>query len=205
LVEHEEKIRREQFWFREDLFGGLIMGKGKIKASWNCARIRNGVLNLRSLKLTSSMLNILKVKDITFDVCLEPISSSKEDAIISSGQDGDEISCKFREMVGLKWTINNHLNVPKKVCIRIEPVQDFDNGLLDYHLQGRMAWSGSLQKVLEEIPPNSSIDYVLPVYFFSPGHFKFIYHCELVGNIIEHSKNGENIWWGDSPVIIHVV
>ncbi|ORY48000.1 hypothetical protein LY90DRAFT_703240 [Neocallimastix californiae] len=205
LVEHEEKIRKEQFWFKEDLFGGLILGKGKISATWNCSRIRNGILNLRTLKLTSSMLNILKVKDITFDVCLEPLKSTKENAIISSGQDGDEISCKLREMVGLKWTINNHLNVPKKVCIRIEPVQDFDNGLLDYHLQGRMAWSGSLQKVLEEIPPNSSIDYVLPVYFYSPGHFKFIYHCELVGNIKEHSKNGENIWWGDSPAIIHVV
>ncbi len=36
LVEHEEKIRKEQFWFREDLFGGLIMGKGKISATWNC-------------------------------------------------------------------------------------------------------------------------------------------------------------------------
>jgi len=205
LVEHEEKIRREQFWFREDLFGGLILGKGKISATWNCSRIRNGILSLRSLKLTSSMLNVLKVKDITFDVCIEPLNTTKEGAIISSGHDGDEISCKKREMVGLKWTINNHLNVPKKICMRIEPVQDFDNGLLDYHLQGRMAWSGSLQKVLEEIPPNSSIDYVLPVYFFSPGHFKFIYHCELVGNIKEHSKNGENIWWGDSPAIIHVV
>lgn len=36
LVEHEEKIRREQFWFKEDLFGGLILGKGKISATWNC-------------------------------------------------------------------------------------------------------------------------------------------------------------------------
>jgi len=205
LVDHEEKIRREQFWFKEDLFGGLIMGKGKISASWTCSRIRTGMLNLRNLKLTTSMLNILKVKDITFDVCLEPLASTKDDAIISSGQDGNEISCKLREMVGLKWTINNHLNEPKKVCIRIEPVQDFDNGLLDYHLQGRMAWSGSLQKVLKEIPPNSSIDYILPVYFFSPGHFKFIYHCEMVGNMKELSKNGENVWWGDSPAIIRVV
>jgi len=36
LVEHEEKIRKEQFWFKEDLFGGLILGKGKISATWNC-------------------------------------------------------------------------------------------------------------------------------------------------------------------------
>ena len=41
LVEHEEKIRREQFWFREDLFGGLILGKGKISATWNCVNIIN--------------------------------------------------------------------------------------------------------------------------------------------------------------------
>ncbi|CAG8555401.1 15541_t:CDS:10 [Funneliformis mosseae] len=152
----QERLSLALFWYREKLLQ-------KIKATWESSFTnQKGIVDIRSLRLNKSMLNVLKINEVSFGIDIEDASKKSS-----------------------------------KLCIRIQPVQSYSDGIMEWDLSKRMVWNGLLQTPLPKIAPKSSITYTLPICFFSRGDFKFLYHCEDV-----HTRT---MYFDTQPLIVEVV
>ncbi|KAJ1546600.1 hypothetical protein HK096_004946 [Nowakowskiella sp. JEL0078] len=177
----EELERRAIFWLKESLVGGLNT-PGRISAQWKIAD-RSGKLSLRSLVLLRSSVQILKTNEIEFSVQAIPRSINESPENAYSGRLGVNAAwCKVGQVIDLEWTIKNFTDIPAKLCLRVFPIQDFENGETTDNLQGRVVHQGSLQTILPELPSMntipSDVKHKIPVLFLSEGRFKFAYHVE---------------------------
>ncbi|CAB4432069.1 unnamed protein product [Rhizophagus irregularis] len=180
----QERLALALFWYREKLLQ-------KIKAIWE-SQLTNqkGVVDIRSLRLNKSMLNVLKINEISFGIDIEDGSKVTK---LSCNQ----FKCPVNEFVKMKFIIYNHQEKPSKLCIRIQPVQSYSDGIMEWDLSKRMVWNGLLQTPLPKIEPKSSVTYTLPICFFSRGDFKFLYHCEDV--------NSRIMYFDTQPLVVEVV
>ncbi|KAG0308658.1 hypothetical protein BGZ97_013306, partial [Linnemannia gamsii] len=74
LSSEDQAKERALFWFREELLKRVV-------ARWTCKDTsgRFGKFDLRTLRLTKPMLNVLKIEDISFLVTMEPTAAMDED------------------------------------------------------------------------------------------------------------------------------
>ncbi|KAF9105352.1 hypothetical protein BGX27_009660 [Mortierella sp. AM989] len=191
LSADELALERALFWFREDLLKRVV-------ARWSCkdASGRFGKFDLRSLRLTKSMLNVLKIEDISFLVTMEPTAAMAEDGQQTSDGDGGEAGqqkrrgleqigsnrwrCPVDQFAQIRFTVVNRSHMDVKLCLRMQPVQVHGDGTMEYDMGTRMAWHGVLQTPLAKLQPDSTTSHVLPVCFYSRGEFKVLYHAEDV-------------------------
>ncbi|CAJ0640760.1 11264_t:CDS:2, partial [Entrophospora sp. SA101] len=58
----QEKLQLALFWYREKLLQ-------KVKATWECLLTnQRGTVDIRSLRLNKSMLNVLKINEISYGI-----------------------------------------------------------------------------------------------------------------------------------------
>ncbi|KAF9350704.1 hypothetical protein BGX26_011184 [Mortierella sp. AD094] len=189
LSAEELALERSLFWFREDLLKRVV-------ARWSCkdASGRFGKFDLRTLRLTKSMLNVLKIEDISFLVTLEPTEAmtEEEQQVIDNGDAGqlkrrglEQIGsnrwrCPVDQFAQIRFTVVNRSHMDVKLCLRMQPVQVHGDGTMEYDMGTRMVWHGVLQTPLAKLQPDSTTAHVLPVCFYSRGEFKVLYHAEDV-------------------------
>ncbi|KAF9427066.1 hypothetical protein BGZ94_005533 [Podila epigama] len=191
LTAEEQTLERSLFWFREELLKRVV-------ARWTCkdASGRFGKFDLRTLRLTKSMLNVLKIEDISFLVRLEPTSADGKEKEEGEGEGEEEEKkeggrgleqigsnrwrCPVDQFAQIRFTVVNRSHMDVKLCLRIQPVQTHGDGTMEYDMGTRMAWHGVLQAPLAKLQPDSTTSHVLPVSFFSRGEFKVLYHAEDV-------------------------
>ncbi|KAJ3122079.1 hypothetical protein HK098_003143 [Nowakowskiella sp. JEL0407] len=168
LTAQEELSRRSSFWLKEALIGGLNRS-GRLTARWNCTN-RSGEFSLRSLKLSKSSAKVLLAEEIEFSVNAIPrkVSDLKN----------NEFSFKVGEVIDLEWTIQNLTDIPAKLCLRVFPTQDLENGEIQDDVTGKLVYQGALQTLLPEILPSGTVKHKIPVLFLSSGRYKFLYHAE---------------------------
>ncbi|KAG0346519.1 hypothetical protein BG004_001535 [Podila humilis] len=185
LTAEEQALERSLFWFREELLKRVV-------ARWTCkdASGRFGKFDLRALRLNRSMLNVLKIEDISFLVRLEPTEAMLEESMKGEGEESvrrglEQIGsnrwrCPVDQFSQIRFTVVNRSHMDVKLCLRMQPVQVHGDGTMEYDMGTRMAWHGVLQAPLAKLQPDSTTSHILPVCFFSRGEFKVLYHAEDV-------------------------
>ncbi|CAG8526638.1 6126_t:CDS:10 [Ambispora leptoticha] len=164
-TKEQERLILSLFWYREFLLK-------KLTATWECPTgHQKGTIDIRSLRLNKSMLNILRINDISFFVEIQEAPHITKLSL-------NRFRCPVNEFVHIRFVVFNRQEKPAKLCIRIQPVLSYSDGLMEYDLSGRVVWNGLLQTPLPNIDAKSSTTYTLPVCFFSRGDFQFLYHCE---------------------------
>ncbi|KAF9929847.1 hypothetical protein FBU30_001160 [Linnemannia zychae] len=182
LSSEEQAKERALFWFREELLKRVV-------ARWTCkdSSGRFGKFDLRTLRLTKPMLNVLKIEDISFLVTMEPTAAMNDnDAQGESSLGGlEQIGsnrwrCPVDKFAQIRFTVINRSHQDVKLCLRMQPVQVHGDGTMEYDMGTRMVWHGLLQAPLPKIQPDSTISHILPVCFYSRGEYKMLYHAEDV-------------------------
>ncbi|KAG0288601.1 hypothetical protein BGZ98_004203 [Dissophora globulifera] len=187
----DQALERALFWFREELLKRVV-------ARWSCkdASGRFGKFDLRTLRLNKSMLNVLKIEDISFVVRLEPTEAmleqqrqqqpplEQEDGLLRRGgleQIGsNRWRCPVDQFAQIRVTVVNRSHMDVKLCLRMQPVQVYEDGTMEYEMGTRMVWHGVLQAPLAKMHPDSMTSHILPVCFYSRGEFRMLYHAEDV-------------------------
>ncbi|KAF9576931.1 hypothetical protein EC968_000056 [Mortierella alpina] len=199
LSSEEQATERALFWFREELLKRVV-------ARWTCKDTsgRFGKFDLRTLRLTKSMLNVLKIEDISFLVKLESTAAmedeeGEQEQEQQQQQGGDEEKdkekkwygkleqigsnrwrCPVEQFAQIRFTVVNRSHMDVKLCLRMQPVQVHGDGTMEYDMGSRMVWHGVLQAPLSKLQPDSTTSHILPVCFYSRGEFKMLYHAEDV-------------------------
>ncbi|KAG1052966.1 hypothetical protein G6F43_004920 [Rhizopus delemar] len=167
MAPEQERAKLQMFWYRELLLD-------RVKSSWRCKTTgREGIIDLRSsLRLTPVQLNILKKQDIEFIV-------SMSDNQYTTGH--RQFECPVNNFVAMNVTILNRQEVrPVKLILRVQAVQNYNDGAKEYDLTEKLLMQGVSQLVLPEIPSNGEIVHTIPLCFLSIGKFEFLYHVEDV-------------------------
>ncbi|KAF9135840.1 hypothetical protein BGW39_011429 [Mortierella sp. 14UC] len=188
LSSEDQAKERALFWFREELLKRVV-------ARWTCKDTsgRFGKFDLRTLRLTKPMLNVLKIEDISFLVTMEPTAAmdggqdaDKEEEEEGSNRGGlEQIGsnrwrCPVEKFAQIRFTVVNRSHQNVKLCLRMQPVQVHGDGTMEYDMGTRMVWHGVLQTPLAKMQPDSTTSHVLPVCFYSRGEYKVLYHAEDV-------------------------
>jgi len=161
LSAEEQALERALFWFREELLKRVV-------ARWTCKDTsgRFGKFDLRTLRLTKSMLNVLKIEDISFLVTLEPTAAMDDaDQEQAPGQnEGSDTSKRGLEQIGsnrwrcpvdqfaqIRFMVVNRSHMDVKLCLRMQPIQVHGDGTMEYDMGTRMVWHGVLQAPLAKV------------------------------------------------------
>ncbi|KAG0222668.1 hypothetical protein BGW42_006404 [Actinomortierella wolfii] len=192
--EEDVQLERSLFWFREELLKRVV-------ARWTCRDNsgRYGRFDLRTLRLTKAMLNVLKIEDISFLVQMEATEAMLEELgeqrdKQTEGDEGQLVPplrrleqigsnrwrCPIETFAQIRVSVVNRSNKAVKLCLRMQPVQVHGDGTMEYDMGTRMAWHGVLQTPLAKLGPDSTTSHVLPVCFYGPGEYKILYHAEDV-------------------------
>lgn len=191
LSSEDQAKERALFWFREELLKRVV-------ARWTCKDTsgRFGKFDLRTLRLTKPMLNVLKIEDISFLVTMEPTATMDGDQDNSNKDEEEEGEgsnrggleqigsnrwrCPVEKFAQIRFTVVNRSHQDVKLCLRMQPVQVHGDGTMEYDMGDRMVWHGVLQAPLAKMQPDSTTNHVLPVCFYSRGEYKVLYHAEDV-------------------------
>lgn len=163
LSSEDQAKERALFWFREELLKRVV-------ARWTCKDTsgRFGKFDLRTLRLTKPMLNVLKIEDISFLVTMEPTATMDEDQdnnnkdVEEEGGEGssrgglEQIGsnrwrCPVEKFAQMRFTVVNRSHQDVKLCLRMQPVQVHGDGTMEYDMGDRMVWHGVLQSPLAKV------------------------------------------------------
>ncbi|KAK4453586.1 hypothetical protein QBC34DRAFT_434356 [Podospora aff. communis PSN243] len=144
-----ERANREAFWYREKILDSL-------KGTWRTtsgAR-RGGTVELRTMRLSSRMIEAIKVDEIGIDIQVvelsAPDSSDEEDSQTHRDTDTDHILVD--EFYEVRVRISNRTNAPIYPTLRLMPALCHRplNVALDF--TRKFAWNGTLQQALPLLP-----------------------------------------------------
>ncbi|KAL6875456.1 Trs120 domain-containing protein [Trichoderma longibrachiatum] len=140
-----ERANREAFWYRERLLDCL-------KATWRTTAVpkRSGAIELRNIRLTTRIIDIVKVGEIGIEVTVERPGEGE----------GNSISTAFvDEFIQVRTRVTNRTSQPIKPLVRLLPAlcHRSVNIALDY--TRKFVWNGTLQQLLPELPGGGSTDF----------------------------------------------
>jgi len=199
LTEEEDREVRTRFWYKEDLSGGLLINNGRVRIKWKCSD-RTGEFLFKDIKLTPSMVNKLKESVVQFNTQLIDLKQNTVCCEISSNKDDFILDCVTNKFYGLKFDIKNKSDRPYVPCLRIQPIQEINEGEYSVNLRRKILWTGSLQKYLPMVNPNSIVSYTIPLYFRATGIYKFLYHCEAK---YQENNIDDTIYWAMKSLLIN--
>lgn len=161
-----ERANREAFWYRERILDD-------IKATWRTTSvpIRKGVVELRNMRLSTRMIETIKVPEVGVQVSVEDLGKSS--AIAGNVAYVDEF-------MQLRAHITNRTTRPISPLVRILPALCHRplNVALDY--TRKFAWNGTLQQLLPELKGGESTDFIIGVTALCRGEFEITASVEEV-------------------------
>lgn len=161
-----ERGNREAFWYREKILQTL-------RATWRTVSgpQRTGTLDLRNLRLTPRMVDVVKVPEIDIDISVE---TGDEPAT------SDEAVAYVDEAMQVKVSVTNRTTKPISPLVRLVPAlrNRSSNVALDH--TRRIAWNGTLQQLLPQLQGKESADLVIGMTALCRGEFEFTATVEEV-------------------------
>lgn len=156
-----ERANREAFWYREKILDSL-------KGMWKTGNrpIRTGTIEMRSMRLTTRMLEAVKVDEVGIEVLAEEPTSDKSKTYRSKN------SVYVDDFVQLRVHITNRSEQPIHPTLRLMPALCHRplNVALDY--TRKFAWNGTLQQFLPVLPGKQSTDVLIGVTALCRGEFE---------------------------------
>ncbi|KAB5575619.1 TRAPP II complex [Coniochaeta sp. 2T2.1] len=165
-----ERANREAFWFRERILDSV---RGTWRSTSHGKGGRTGQIELRSMRLTSRMIEALKVDDVGIEVTVEDPSSSPTSPPIKTKSKSNVIPVDT--FVQLRVKVTNRTGKPIYPLLRLAPALchrpvTLNSGALD--LTRKFAWNGTLQRTLPLIPGKGSMEEVVGVTALCRGEFE---------------------------------
>ncbi|KAK3327244.1 TRAPP II complex [Cercophora scortea] len=161
-----ERANREAFWYREKLLDSL-------KGTWRAASSagRSGNIELRAMRLTSRMIEAVKIDEVDIKITLvDPSSSPSSDA---ASTDSTKSQILFTdEFFQVQVHIRNRTEQPIYPLLRLMPALCHRplNVALDF--TRKFAWNGTLQQVLPLLKGGESMTVVTGVTALCRGEFE---------------------------------
>ncbi|KAK0651941.1 TRAPP II complex [Cercophora newfieldiana] len=150
-----ERANREAFWYREKILDSL---KGTWRATSGAPR--SGAVELRTMRLSSRMIEAVKIDEIGIDIeVVDPSAaqdSSDEEGSETQQQDNDTDHVFVDEFFEVRMRITNRTDSPIYPSLRLMPALCHRplNVALDF--TRKFAWNGTLQQVLPLLPGKTS-------------------------------------------------
>lgn len=160
-----ERASREAFWYREKILDSL-------KATWRTTAVpkRSGAIELRNIRLTSRMIETIKVDEIGISI------SIGDSSVVAPAQPQAYVD----ERTNVRVHVTNRSAQPIVPLVRLLPALCHRplNVALDY--TRKLAWNGTLQQLLPEIGPHGSTELLVGMTPLCRGHFELAATVEEV-------------------------
>ncbi|CAN6613668.1 trafficking protein particle complex II-specific subunit 120 [Trichomonascus vanleenenianus] len=167
MTVEQARFMRESFWNREKLLG-LIGGAWQVQDSG-----RKGSIEMRGLRLTPRMVNVLRMRRVEMTMALEKYEEGEESTIIKLNEttyqvDTDDISTKI--------TVSVHNRGSHKISgmLRIIPTMRYQENAEEDDINNKILYNGLLQQPMYDIQPDESVDLELGVVFVSRGEYEWV-------------------------------
>lgn len=156
-----ERATREGFWFRERMLSSL-------RGTWATTTSnpsRSGALELRSLGLTSRMVDVLRLDDV--DICISVDTDADED-----DESEDRATARVGDFIEVTVTVTNRTNHAISPLVRLLPALAHRslNVALDY--TRKLGWNGTLQHVLPRLGAQQAADFTIGMTPLCRGEFE---------------------------------
>lgn len=166
-----ERANREAFWYRERILDGL-------KATWrttsgHSTTKRTGSVELRAMRLTSRMIEAVKIDEVGVDV---DILSS-----YTSGATEDKDKPKvigLDEFIQVKVKVSNRTELPVYPLLRLMPALCHRPSNVALDFTRKLAWNGTLQQVLPVIEGGKSVEVLMGLTALCRGEFEVLASVE---------------------------
>lgn len=162
-----ERTNREAFWYREKILQSL-------RATWRTVSgpKRTGTLDLRNLRLTPRMVEVVKVLEMGIDISIDT-GEKKPDS-------DDDALAYVDEDMQVKIRVTNRTSKPISPMVRLVPTlrNRSANIALDY--TRKLAWNGTLQQPLPQLQGRGSAEVVIGMTALCRGEFEFTATVEEV-------------------------
>lgn len=161
-----ERANREAFWYREKILD-------HVKATWRTTSVpkRSGAVELRNIRLTSRMIEAIKVDEVDVEVTVEdprePDGGGRNVAYVD-------------DFMALRVDIRNRTSKPIFPMVRLTPALRHRpvNVALDH--TRKLAWNGTLQQLLPELAGHSATSFRMGLTALCRGEFELTASVEEV-------------------------
>ncbi|XP_059052611.1 protein brunelleschi [Achroia grisella] len=149
----------------------------------------NGKASVKGITLSQTMMDIVRMSPLNWEVsvnkqCIKP---------------QDEYSCSAGECLSLGVAVWNHLSRPlHKLCLSVQFYQDYNNGVLCYKLDNRVATAGSNKVVLSTLAESAKAYHECAVVFLTPGEYKIDIQCSTTEPVLDDVTIKDT----DNPAIV---
>ncbi|KAG6324793.1 hypothetical protein E4U44_000125 [Claviceps purpurea] len=187
-----ERANREAFWYRERLLQQL-------QATWRTTSApseRKGVIELRNMRLTRRMIDVIKVDEVDMVMwVVEGGSENKQDS-----REGENSARHHQavvyvdEFMQLKVRVTNRTLRPISAVIRLMPSLCHRPLHVALDHTRKFAWNGALQQRLPELKGHESTEFVMGVTALCRGQFEVgasVEEVEVHQVLEEEEEKGE--------------
>lgn len=179
-----ERGTREAFWYRERILGALTATWRTLTAgAGSTATVRHGSLELRGLRLTPRMIDVVKIDEVGIDISVESAGTAAGGAAKAE----EENVIHVDEFAQIRVRITNRTERPICPTVRLTPslssrrlpwsqptvpmtAAATNPTALD--LTRKLAWNGTLQRHLSALPARSTTDVVIGATALCRGEFE---------------------------------
>ncbi|XP_068618004.1 protein brunelleschi [Battus philenor] len=136
----------------------------------------SGIASVKGITLSHAMMDIVRMSPLNWEVsvnkqCIKP---------------QEELNCVAGECLSLGVAVQNLLSRPlHKLCLSVQFYQDYNNGVLSYKLDNRIATAGSNKVVLSTLTETAKAFHECTVVFLTPGEYKIDIQCSTTEPILE--------------------
>ncbi|XP_034834345.1 protein brunelleschi [Maniola hyperantus] len=137
-----------------------------------------GKASVKGITLSQTMMDIVRMSPLNWEVsvnkqCIKP---------------QEEYSCMAGECLSLGVAVRNHLDRPlHKLCLSVQFYQDYNNGVLNYKLDNRVATAGNNKVVLSTLLESAKAFHECTVVFLTPGDYKIDIQCSTTEPILDEA------------------
>lgn len=135
-----------------------------------------GRASVKGITLSQAMMDIVRMSPLNWEVsvnsqCIKP---------------QEEYSCTAGECISLGVAVWNHLSRPlHRLCLSVQLYQDYNNGVLSYKLDNRVATAGNNKVILTTLPESAKAYHECTVVFLTPGEYKIDIQCSTTEPILD--------------------
>ena len=185
-----ERANREVFWYREEVLK-------HIRGSWEEESTgRTGDIDLRGLKLTTRMVEALKIEDLGIEMSIiapeagasTSTSTRSETPVRQTGR--SKFSVTTDEFLTLRTKIHNRSQKPILPLLRLQPSLRNQPHNIALDLSKRFVWHGLLQRALPLLGPDETTEVELGICVLCSGEYE-------VGGTVEEVR----VWKPDASEV----
>lgn len=136
----------------------------------------SGKASVKGITLSQAMVDIVRMSPFNWEVSVNSQFIKPQ----------EEYNCTAGECLSLGVAVCNHLSRPlHKLCLSVQFYQDYNNGVMSYKLDNRVATAGNNKVVLKSLAESAKAYHECTVVFLTPGEYKIDIQCSTTETIID--------------------